>query len=88
MTGSQPLKRVHHVVPQSWQRRFFPITQSGKRDSRGYYKDVKSGKLFGPEGPGDKMSEEYANLIFDDSGQPSNALEDRIAGYETKAIPE
>jgi hypothetical protein len=88
MSSPQPrqIKRVHHVVPASWQRRFF-LFAFGARDSAGYYKDIVAGRCLGPEGPGEKMAEEYVNLVFDDVGQPSNLLEDRIGSYENKAIP-
>jgi len=80
-------KRSHHVVPQGWQRRFFPIGAGGTRATGGYYKDVQSGTCLGPVGPGDKMAEEYANILFDAYYRPSDALEDRLAEYENKAIP-
>ena len=40
---------------------------NGVRASAGYYKDITSGRIFGPVGPGIKMSEDYANIVFDQS---------------------
>lgn len=75
-------KRVHHVVPASWQRRFaFP------GDVGPFYKNVLSGSVSGPEGPGNKMSEEYANIVFDSYYRPSDKLEDSLGLIETKAMP-
>jgi Protein of unknown function (DUF4238) len=80
-------KRVHHVVPQAWQRRFFPMMAGGERATAGYYKDLTSGRVFGPVGPGIKMSEDYANIVFDEHFRPSDALEDELSVIESKAIP-
>lgn len=59
----------------------------GERATAGYYKDLTSGKVFGPVGPGIKMSEDYANIVFDEHFRPSDALENRLAVMESKAIP-
>lgn len=81
-------KQIHHVVPKGWQRRFFSMNAaSGVRDKVGYYRDVQAGKNYGPEGPGDKMAEEYAYIVFDGHYRPSDDLEDRIAALEAFVLP-
>lgn len=75
-------KHMHHVVPKGWQRKF---AQPG--DAGPYYKNVLTGQSKGPEGPGDKMAEPYANILFDEYYRPSDALEDRLSKIETKALP-
>jgi hypothetical protein len=80
-------KIVHHVVPRGWQRRFFPTLATGQRASAGHYKDILSGKIFGPVGPGEKMAEDFANIVFDEFFRPSDALEDRLSFIEARAIP-
>lgn len=81
-------KQVHHVVPKGWQRRFFAMNAAtGVRDKVGYYRDVEAGRNYGPEGPGDKMAEDYAYIVFDDHYRPSDDLEDRIAALESSVLP-
>lgn len=75
-------KRVHHVVPVAWQRKFAAPGLAGP-----FYKNVSTGKTTGPEGPGSKMSEEYANIVFDAHYRPSDQLEDRLGSFETKTMP-
>ena len=41
----------------------------------------------GPEGPSNKMAEEYANIVFDDFYRPSDKLEDAFGVIETKMLP-
>lgn len=81
-------KRVHHVVPKGWQRRFFAMNAaSGVRNKNGYYRDVQAGKNYGPEGPGGKMAEDYAYIVFDGHYRPSDDLEDRISALESSVLP-
>jgi hypothetical protein len=75
-------KKMHHVVPKGWQRKFAPAGAAGP-----YCKNVLTGQTRGPEGPGDKMAEQYANIIFDEYYRPSDALEDQLSKIETKALP-
>ena len=64
-------KQSHHVVPKGWQRRFFAMnTATGVRDKVGYYRDVKVGKNYGPEGPGDKMAEDLDYVPMPDTVVP------------------
>ena len=80
-------KKYHHVVPQAWQRRFYPMAAAVERATVGYYKDLTSGKVFGPVGPGMKMAEDYANIVFDEHFRASDALEDQLSVIEGRAIP-
>ena len=75
-------KVLHHVVPAGWQRKF-----AGKGQDGPYYRNVITGENRGPEGPGQKMAEPYANTIFDPDYRPSDALEDALERIETKALP-
>jgi hypothetical protein len=75
-------KRVHHVVPVAWQRRFAAPGLPGP-----FYKNVLNGRTTGPEGPGSKMSEEFANIVFDAFYRPSDELEDELGVIETKTMP-
>jgi hypothetical protein len=73
-------KRVHHVVPASWQRRF-----AGPAGIA-FYKNVKTGRNSGPEGPGNKMSAEYANIVFDKFYRPSDMIENVLGEIETISL--
>lgn len=75
-------KRIHHVVPASWQEKFAAPGLVGP-----LYKNILTGKTHGPEGPGKKMAEEYANIVFDEHHRPSDKLEDSLASIETKVMP-
>jgi hypothetical protein len=66
----------------SWQEKFAPPGAVGP-----FYKNVLTGKTRGPEGPGQKMAEEYANIVFDAHYRPSDRLEDRLSAIETKTMP-
>lgn len=73
-------KRIHHVVPAFWQRHFsFPGEQGP------YYKNIISGQTYDAQGPGEKMSEEYGYIVFDEHFRPSDALEDHLSNIEAKA---
>ena len=73
-------KRTHHVVPAFWQRHFsFPGEQGP------YYKNIISGQTYDAQGPGEKMSEEYGYIVFDEYFRPSDALEDHLSNIEAKA---
>lgn len=77
-------KKHHHVVPKFWQKRFADQGQDGP-----YYLNVVTGQKLPAQGPGDKMSEEYANIIFDEYFRPSDELEDKfskIEGLLTKGL--
>lgn len=90
MLGPDPKfeKRVHHIVPQSWQRRFFPVDPAtNERATTGYYLDLSSNRMLGPLGPGMRMSEDYGYIVFDEYFRPSDQLEDRISQIESQAIP-
>jgi hypothetical protein len=80
--ASKFCKRVHHVVPVSWQEKFAAPGTVGA-----FYKNVLNGKTRGPEGPGQKMAEEYANIVFDGHYRPSDRLEDALGSIETKTMP-
>jgi hypothetical protein len=69
------------VVPAAWQRRFAYPGDPGP-----YYRDLLTGKSLPAQGPGDKMSEQYANIVFDEYFRPSDKLEDRLSVIETRAI--
>jgi hypothetical protein len=72
----------HHVVPVGWQRKFASPNEVGP-----FYKNVLTGGLTGAIGPGQKMSERYANIVFDERYRPTDSLEDRLGKIETKALP-
>lgn len=74
-------KKHHHIVPVLWQKRF-----KAPGDPGPYYLNVKTGQQLPPQGPGNKMSEEYVNIIFDDFFRPSDALEDHLGTLETKMV--
>ena len=74
-------KRSHHVVPVSWQFRF-----AAPGDIGPYYRNVITGTNLNAQGPGKKMAEEYANIVFDEHFRPSDALEDKLGCIESKAI--
>jgi hypothetical protein len=74
-------RRIHHVVPASWQRRFASSGMDGP-----YYRNIILEKNFNAQGPGEKMAEDYVNIIFDEYFRPSDALEDKLSTIETKAI--
>jgi hypothetical protein len=74
-------KKVHHVVPQFWQKRF-----SAPGDPGPYYLNVSTGQAINAEGPGDKMSGLYSNIIFDEFYRPSDALEDDLSTLESKVV--
>lgn len=61
------VKSSHHVVPVLWQRRFAAGGEPGP-----YYLNVQTGKALKPQGPGDKMAEEYVNIAFDEFYRPSD----------------
>jgi hypothetical protein len=86
MTPPKFEKEQHHIVPAGWQRRFFPRSPLGALGRTGFYKDVRSGRLIGPEGPGQKMSEEWANTVFDRHFRPSDAVEDWCSTIETPCL--
>jgi hypothetical protein len=73
------VKKNHHVVPEFWQKCFAAPESPGP-----YYLNVKTGKKLPAQGPGIKMSEGVANIVFDDFFRPSDQLEDRLADLETK----
>lgn len=75
------VKKHHHIVPVLWQKRF-----KAPGDPGPYYLNVKTGERLPPQGPGNKMSEEYANIEFDDFFRPSDALEDHLGTLETKMV--
>jgi Protein of unknown function (DUF4238) len=72
----------HHVVPAGWQRKFAAPNEVGP-----FYKNVLTGSLTGAVGPGQKMSERYANIVFGKHYRPNDSLEDRLGKIETKALP-
>jgi hypothetical protein len=74
-------KRMHHVVPAAWQRKF-----ASPGDPGPYYRNVITGQTLSAQGPGHKMAEEYANIVFDEHFRPSDKLEDDLSTKETKAI--
>jgi len=74
-------KRMHHVVPVAWQRKFASMGDEGP-----YYRNVITGVNLNAQGPGNKMAEEYANIVFDEHFRPSDKLEDSLGAIETKAI--
>ena len=74
-------KRTHHVVPVAWQRKF-----ASPGDPGPYYLNVITGRALNAQGPGDKMAEEYVNIVFDEHFRPSDKLEDDLSTKETKAI--
>lgn len=74
-------KKHHHIVPVFWQKRF-----KAPNDPGPYYLDVGTGEKHSPQGPGNKMSEEYANIVFDEFFRPSDALEDHLGTLETKMV--
>ncbi len=74
-------KKHHHVVPVLWQTRF-----KAPGDPGPYYLNVKTGHIVPPQGPGHKMAEPYANIIFDESFRPSDALEDHLGTLENKMV--
>lgn len=74
-------KRVHHVVPQLWQKRF-----KAPGDPGPYYLNVQTGANLPPQGPGDKMAEEYTNIVFDEFFRPSDSLEDHLSTLEGKMV--
>ncbi|RTL85752.1 MAG: DUF4238 domain-containing protein [Hyphomicrobiales bacterium] len=74
-------KHTHHVVPAAWQKRF---TSAG--DAGPYYRNVITQENLNAQGPGNKMSEEYAYIVFDEYFRPSDRLEDRLSTLEAKAI--
>jgi uncharacterized protein DUF4238 len=76
-------KVVHHVVPKSWQKLFAAPALAGKP----FYFDCQRDRASGPEGPGDKMAEEYANALFDRNGFQVDDLEDRLGRVETRLVP-
>ncbi len=74
-------KRMHQVVNVAWQRKFASACDPGP-----YYRNVITGHTLNAQGPGDKMAEEYANIVFDEHFRPSDKLEDDLSTKETKAI--
>lgn len=74
-------KRIHHVVPVAWQKKF-----TLEKDPGPYYRNIVSNKNFPAQGPGEKMAEEYVNIVFDEYYRPSDSLEDRLSSIESKAI--
>jgi hypothetical protein len=72
-------KRIHHVVPQFWQKRF-----KAPGDPGPYYLNLETDHVLPPQGPGEKMAEEYNNIIFDEFFRPSDALEDNLSALERK----
>lgn len=70
-------KRSHHVVPRFWQKAFTAPNSVGP-----YYLNVTDGRRIGPVGPGDKMAEDWVNIVFDDRFRPSDALEDWLGTKE------
>lgn len=71
----------HHVVPGLWQRRF-----AAPGDPGPYYLNVKTGQTLNAQGPGEKMSEQYVNIVFDEFYRPSDAFEDRLSKLEAKIV--
>jgi Protein of unknown function (DUF4238) len=76
-------KKLHHVVPVSWQKRFSAPAYPGCP----FYKCVVNGRTSGPIGPGTKMAVQFGNILFDKKGFPIDQLEDRLAREETKLTP-
>lgn len=76
-------KVVHHVVPQSWQKKFAPPTDPKKP----YYENILTGRKTKPEGPGRKMAVEWANTTFTPKGFPLDQLENRLAKEENRLMP-
>lgn len=74
-------KVMHHVVPKGWQRRFATPGNPGP-----YYKNIDTGAVLPAQGPGDKMAEPYANIVFDEHYRPSDRLEDELSARETTAM--
>lgn len=74
-------KSSHHVVPALWQRRF-----SAPGDTGPYYLNVVTKQALSAQGPGSKMAEPYANIVFDKYFRPSDSLEDRLSKLETKMV--
>lgn len=73
-------------MPQGWQRRFRGTNASGNADPGPYYKNIITNERLGPIGPGNRMSEEYANIVFDEFYRPSDSIEDRLSVDETRGI--
>lgn len=71
-------KRSHHVVPRFWQKAFTAPGGVGP-----YYLNVVDGRRIGPVGPGDKMAEDWVNIVFDAQFRPSDALEDWLGTKES-----
>jgi hypothetical protein len=86
MTAPKFEKKVHHIVSAGWQRRFFFRDRFGALGRTGFYKDIRAGPVVGPMGPGDKMSEKWANIVFDDRFRPSDAIEDWCSTIETSCM--
>ena len=74
-------KIIHHIVPIGWQARF------SAPGAGPHYKNIRSGRVSGPEGPGKKMAEPFANTVFDPNHLPNDSLENRLAAIESKALP-
>ncbi len=51
-----------------------------------YYLNIKKKQALPAQGPGDKMSEQYANIVFDEYYRPSDRLEDWLSKLETKMV--
>lgn len=73
-------KRIHHIVPVFWQNAFAAPGEVGP-----WYKNIKTGKRLNPQGPGEKMAVELANIVFDEYYRPSDRLENQFSEIETKA---
>ena len=76
-------KKLHHVVPVSWQAKF----SSPRHPGRPYYSNLITGQKIGPIGPGRKMAVKYANILFDPRGFPTDQLEDQLANEEAALMP-
>lgn len=63
-----------------WQKHFSAPGAQGP-----YYKNIISGQTYNAQGPGDKMSEEYGYIVFDEHFRPNDSLEDRLSRIESKA---
>ena len=75
-------KKLHHVVPVSWQKKFSAPAHPGCP----FYKCIANGRHSGPV-PGTKMAVKYGNIFFDKKGFPVDELENRLGQEELNLIP-
>jgi hypothetical protein len=67
------------ITSEKWQTRFFLSNVGGKRGC-GYYKAIKTGKLYGPINSNDPLSRTLAVILFNRICPPSEqAISDWLA---------